>query len=128
MTLTFDAFRPGQDFGAHSFTLDRAVFAAWTALFPHDPATDTMPQGMTAPVFMRAYAALLQPRPPGNVHGAQRVEIIRLPRLGETLRTAIACAGKERKGERRWVTLEGVATGAYGAPAFRARMTVLWAA
>lgn len=128
MTLTFDAFQPGQEFGAHALTLDQPLFAAWSALFPHDPATDAMPQGMTAPVFMRAYAALLQPRPPGNVHGAQRFEIIRLPRLGETLTTRIACAGKERKGERRWVTLEGVTTGAGGAPAFLSRMTVLWAA
>ncbi len=128
MTLTFESFQPGHVFGALTYTLDKPVFEAWTALYPHDPATETMPHGMTAPVFMRAYAALVQPRPPGNVHGAQRFEVSRLPRLGETLTTTIACASKELKGSRRWVTLEGVTTGEGGAPAFRSRMTILWAA
>lgn len=128
MTLTFESFQPGQSFGSSAYTLDRPVFDAWTALYPHDPATDSMPHGMTAPVFMRAYAELVQPRPPGNVHGAQRFDLARLPRLGETLTTAITCAGKELKGGRRWVTLEGVTTGEDGALAFTSRMTILWAA
>lgn len=128
MTLTFESFQPGHSFGARTYTLDKPVFEAWTALYPHDAATDTMPHGMTAPVFMRAYAELVQPRPPGNVHGAQRFEVSRLPKLGETLTTSITCAAKELKGNRRWVTLEGVTTGEGGALAFKSRMTILWAA
>lgn len=128
MTLTFESFQPGHSFGSLAYTLDKPVFDAWSALYPHDPATDTMPHGMTAPVFMRAYAELVQPRPPGNVHGAQRFEVSRLPKLGETLTTAVSCAGKELKGNRRWVTLEGVTTGEGGALAFTSRMTILWAA
>jgi len=128
MTLTFEQFQPGESFGSLTYTLDKDVFDSWTALYPHDPATDTMPHGMTAPVFMRAYAELVQPRPPGNVHGAQRFEVSRLPRLGETLTTTVTCAGKELKGSRRWVTLEGITTGEGGALAFRSVMTILWAA
>lgn len=128
MTLTFEGFQPGQSFGSLTYVLDKPVFDAWTRLYPHDPATDIMPQGMTAPVFMRAYAELVRPRPPGNVHGAQRFEVTRLPKLGETLTTAVTCAGKELKGSRRWVTLEGMTTGEGGALAFRSRMTVMWAA
>ena len=128
MTLTFEQFQPGESFGSLTYTLDKGVFDSWTALYPHDPATDTMPHGMTAPVFMRAYAELVQPRPPGNVHGAQRFEVSRLPRLGETLTTTVTCAGKELKGSRRWVTLEGITTGEGGALAFRSVMTILWAA
>jgi hypothetical protein len=125
--ITYDDFTPGAVMGRSEALLDDAKLAAWAALFPEDDLGGVMPQGMVAVLAMRAYAEVVQPRPPGNVHAAQRFDIFRLPRAGELLTTTITCLAKEIRRERRRVTLRMDCGGAQG-PAFRGEMTVLWAA
>ena len=125
--ITYETFTPGEVMGSSAEVLDAAKLQAWQDLFPEDDLHGVMPHGMVAAIAMRAYAEVLQPRPPGNVHAAQRFELFRLPRAGERLTTTVTCLEKEiRKGRFR-VTLGMETVGSEG-PAFRGRMTVLWAA
>lgn len=125
--ITYDDFVPGAVMGSSSALLDAVKLRAWRDLFPEDDLDGVMPHGMVAAIAMRAYAEVVQPRPPGNVHAVQHFDLFRLPRAGETLTTTITCVGKEIRRDRRRVTLQMDCTGTEGA-AFRGRMTVLWAA
>ena len=99
----FAGFTPGEQIGARDYQLDRKVLDAWVGLFPEDDNGDLMPAGMVAGVTISAYSSILQPRPKGNVHGAQRFEIKKLPKVGDVLTTTLSCLDKELKRERRWV-------------------------
>ena len=125
--ITFDSFVPGQVMGSSASVLEVEQLRAWRALFPEDDLDGAMPHGMVAAIAMRAYAQVVQPRPPGNVHAAQHFDLFRLPREGEVLTTRVTCLAKEIRKDRRRVTLQMDCTGTEG-PAFRGRMTVLWAA
>jgi hypothetical protein len=124
----FETFAPGVVIGVRSLTLEPALVDNWVSLFPEDRDDDRMPAGMTAVIMSRAYSDMLRPRPAGNVHGAQRFSIKRLPRIGDTLVTTIACDSKELKGERRWVRFACETHHADGTPMFTGLMTTLWAA
>ena len=125
--FTFSTFRPGVEIGRRELVLDAGLVARWRELFPDDDTGDVMPAGMVAIVTSRAYSDILLPRPAGNVHGSQRFEVLRLPRIGERLTTSVGCESKEMKGERRWVHLATLTTDADREPCFRGRQTVLWA-
>jgi acyl dehydratase len=125
--ITYADFEPGRVMGSSDFTLGAAALDAWCRLFPADDLGGAMPHGMAAVIAMRAYVEVVQPRPPGNVHAAQRFEVVRLPRLGETLTTAVACVAKEIRRDRRRVTFGTETAGSDGRLAISGRMTVLWA-
>ena len=124
--LRFDSFEPGVALGEHRLLLTRELLAQWRELFPEHTASDVAPYGMAAILSSRAYCAVVAPRPPGNVHGAQRFEIRRMPSVGETVLTRIICASKRLKDGRRWVQFRMTASA--GTPCFEGLMTVLWAA
>ena len=121
-------FAIGEEIGCRDLVIAPELVARWRELFPEDRTGDVMPAGMVAIVTSRAYASILMPRPPGNVHGAQRFELFRLPRIGERVTTALSCAHKEMKGERRWVRFATATADADGNLCFRGEQTVLWAA
>lgn len=127
--ITFDDFVPGHCFGAIPITLDEQLWSSWIQLFPDDAAcAPDMPEGMTAVLVMRAYMELVAPRPPGNVHASQSFEVARLPRLGQTVTTAITCTGKELRNGRRWVDLATDSRNEGDEHLFTGRMRMIWAA
>lgn len=123
----FETFEPGHVIGTRTLTLDRDLVENWLRLFPDDRDGDRMPAGMIAAVYIRAYSDILLPRPPGNVHGAQRFQIARLPAIGDRLVTDLSCQSKELKGERRWVTFGSETRHESGTLLFSGLMTTLWA-
>ena len=123
----FAGFTPGAEIGAREYQLDQGVLDAWIELFPADANGDLMPAGMVAGVTISAYSSILQPRPKGNVHGAQRFEIKKLPKVGDQLTTSLSCLNKELKGARRWVYLKTETRFANGDLAFSGLMTSLLA-
>ena len=125
--FVFDTFQPGKPIGTSAFRLDRDLVEHWFSLYPEDRDGDRMPAGMTAVVLMRAYANTASPRPPGNVHGGQRFNIVRLPRIGDPLVTALVCDGKELKNGRRWVRIASETRRDDGTLLFTGLMTTLWA-
>jgi hypothetical protein len=123
----FDTFEPGKTIGSRTLTLDRDLLEQWFALYPDDRDSERMPPGMMAAVYSRAYSSILQPRPPGNVHGQQSFTVSKLPVVGDTLVTDLRCEGKEVKGERRWVRFASDTRRADGELMFSGLMTTLWA-
>lgn len=123
----FDTFEPGALIGTRSLTLERDLVERWLRLFPDDRDGERMPAGMTAAVYSRAYSDILLPRPPGNVHGAQRFRIAQLPSIGDTLVTNLRCESKELKGDRRWVRFASETRRHDDTLLFSGLMTTLWA-
>ncbi len=123
----FETFEPGKMIGSRTLTLSAELLQRWLTLFPDDRDGERMPPGMTAAVYSRAYSDILQPRPPGNVHGQQLFTIAKLPVVGDTLVTELRCEGKELKGERRWVRFASETRRQDGTLMFSGLMTTLWA-
>ena len=126
--LTFDTFEPGRAMGSHAIAIDEALVGLWHRLYPYDDAGGLMPPGMASVVTMRSYMAILTPRPKGNVHAGQTMQIVRLPRIGERLTTTISCRDKELRKERRLVHFLTETRVADGVLAFHGTTTSIWAA
>jgi len=131
--LTFATFTPGEIIGSAPVTLDQRLFDLWAALYPNDSHTDAsgallMPAGMTAVLLMNAYATILTPRPPGNIHAGQRFDIHRLPAFGDTVITELRCTSKVLKKDRRWIDFDSQSRAESGELLFSGNMTIIWAA
>jgi hypothetical protein len=100
----------------------------WRELFPDDDTGEVMPAGMMAVVSIKAYSDILVPRPAGNMHGEQRFEIARLPRVDEVLTTSLRCVSKEQKKGRNWIRYEINTSDETGELCFISFMNVIWAA
>jgi acyl dehydratase len=128
--ITFDDFRPGATMGESVQTLTPELAAGWQRIFGSDPAAGGAAQdaSLLVVMMMRAYLAVVAPRPPGNVHARQGLRLHGLPRPGEAVRNVVRCLGKERRRERRCVDLEIVGTGADGRALYTGTMALIWAA
>jgi hypothetical protein len=127
--MNFDDFKPGVSLGALEFDLDRKTIAEWSSLFPASETnrnSKQIPAGFVAVVAMRAYTHVCSIRPPGNIHGEQSYEIVRLPEIGSTIVTEVACTAKEIKRERRWLTFETTTRSRSGESLFRGVMRIAW--
>ncbi len=123
----FDDFVPGKTIGSFTLKLEHDLLEEWLEIFPEDRDGARMPPGMMAAVHIRAYAQVVHPRPPGNVHGKQVFRLAKLPEAGQDLCTTVSCERKELKGERRWVTFSLDTRGGDGKEMFSGLMTALWA-
>jgi hypothetical protein len=127
--ITFDDFVPGAAMGNSTERIGEDVLALWKRLYPWDaPAQGELPLGIATVLLMRAYMRILTPRPPGNIHARQQMELAAPARVGEEVTTAMQCLGKELKRERRYVELATRSTGDQGRLLFTGRMSLIWAA
>lgn len=127
--LTFDSFRPGASMGRTTETIGAEVMDSWQRLYPWDAApAGELPSGFATVLLMRAYMRILTPRPPGNIHVRQRLELLAGIAPREEVTTELECVSKELKRERRYVELACRASGEAGRPLFDGRMTIIWAA
>ncbi len=101
--FNYDHYEPGKSYGTRDFSVDDATIAKWRSVYPNDNDPGVMPGGMLAMISIDAVLTLNSPRPPGGVHGGQTFDILRMPRIGETLRTEVWCLDKEIKKDRKWV-------------------------
>ncbi len=125
--FVFDAYEAGRSYGEHSLVLSPDLCAAWEAEFGTAQGGTRVPASMLSLVVMRAYFAVITPRPPGNVHAGQSFSVQRLPRRGTTVVTEVCCLRKEMRKTRRIVWLGFKARDEDGA-LFTAEMTSLVAA
>lgn len=129
----FERLQAGLRIGHHDDRIDPGMLADWQALYggrdPDAPGAPA-PAGLATVLVMRAYLAVVNPRPPGNIHRLLSVRrVAPLPR-GVALRTTVHCIGRELKGDRRLVRF-GTACHALadGAPLLVAgELELLWAA
>ncbi|MBS77763.1 hypothetical protein [Variovorax sp.] len=128
--ILFDDFVPGARMG-ETHMVYRAEFASqWERIFgaPSGDADRAAEGASIATVMMmRAYMAVVSPRPPGNMHARQQIVLDGVPRLNEEVRTEVSCAAKEIRRDRRYVELLVDATGDGGRAIYRGRMTLIWA-
>lgn len=130
--VTYDTFEPGKTMGEAVLLLDDSHARSWQKIFgdtASSGANDAAEAaGLLVAMMMRAYLAVVTPRPPGNVHARQRFSLHALPRRGEAVRTVIRCDGKEIKRERRYVELLAQGTGDDGRVLYEGRLSLIWAA
>lgn len=126
--LIFDNFSVGRLMGSHAYTIDQAAFGRWIGLYPQDEAHyPKIPPGMALMVVMRAYMSILSPRPEGNIHAGQKLEVFDLPNVGDTVRTEITVRDKELRKNRRWVHLDTVTRNEAGGLVCRGENITIWA-
>lgn len=130
--ILFDDFQPGMPMGEYEEVYDAQQAGRWQTIFGSSAQEDanaaSEAASMAVVAMMRAFLHVVTPRPPGNVHARQQLQMHALPRLGETMRIAVACAGKEIRRERRYVDLGVRATGDGGRALFDGRISLIWAA
>lgn len=125
--LDFAALEPGRCYGTHVFALDAGLVADWCRLYGAPVARDTAPAGLVSVIAIRAFMATMPLRPPGGIHAGQRFVVQALPRVGETVRTTLHCAGKQARGGRLWVDLRMHCRGDDGRMLFDGEHSALWA-
>lgn len=127
--ILWDDFQPGAALGEFTLTFDADMAKAWQAIFGKDAAGSPAEGASIAlAAMMRAYATVVAPRPPGNVHARQRFTLDAPPAQGEAIRTIVTCGAKELKRERRYVDFHVRATGTDGRAIYSGILTIVWAA
>ncbi len=125
--ILFDDFEPGTQIGSQSLHIDEAMFDLWVSLYPNDAACrPVMPPGMMAMVVMRGYMYVIPQRPPGNIHAEQRIDLVQLPKIGDTVTTIYHCERREERVGRKWVYLTSDTADESGKLLFSGRMTTIW--
>ena len=128
LPITFEDFQPGEALGEASLDVDAAMLASLEAIYgvaaqPGRP----VPLPLCTALMMRAYLQVVSPRPPGNVHARQWLQLHAPLHAGDCVRTRVRCLAKELKAGRRWVTLEALGEVA-DHPVYTGRFTLIWAA
>jgi len=130
--ITFDDFVPGALLGERTELVSDALAGPWQRIFgtrPEDGAAGGAEAASLAVVLMmRAYLAVVAPRPPGNVHARQAFSLQAPPRRGEAVRSVVTCLDKELRRGRRYVELQVQGSGDGGRPLYSARLSLIWAA
>ena len=129
--ILFDDFVPGALMGERDEVYDATQAARWQALFGTQGSQDSVDAeaaSMAVINMMRGYLNLVTPRPPGNMHARQRLQMRNLPEPGETIRVAVRCIAKEVRRERKYMELQVTGNGTQGRALFDAQLTLIWAA
>ena len=120
-------FEKGQQFHTQGLLLDAERRALWEKVY--GPAEDgaPLPEGMVLATMMQGYIRAIQPRPPGNLHAAQRCTFNEtLPPWGATLDLSLTVSGKWQKNGRNWVTF-AVHMQDGATPVMNGEITTVWA-
>lgn len=129
--ILFDDFQPGRVLGSHALVYDAALAENWRRIF-QDAEGCTSSQAEAASIatllMMRAYLAVVSPRPPGNIHARQSMVFASLPMAGDKLDITIECKAKEIKRGRRYVELLALGKAGDNTPIFQGVLTLIWAA
>jgi len=126
--ITFADFEPGSPLGSHVEACAPALAKSWQSIFGSADAGSAAQGASIAVVLaMRAYLAVVSPRPPGNIQARQRFQVHGLPRAGETVRSEVRCLDKQVKRERFYVDLQVQGSGDDGRVLYTAVMTLIWA-
>lgn len=130
--IFFEDFQPGLLMGECVEVYDTQQAQRWQAIFGAEveqaEESETEAASMAVVSMMRAYLNVVAPRPAGNVHARQRLNMHTLPTPGEAIRVSVTCAGKELRRDRKYVELLVQGCGAGNRPLFDGLITLIWAA
>lgn len=126
--LRFDDFQIDAPLGSNVQRVDPALLSGWKEIYGSSAETRA-PVGVVSVLAMRSYAAVVTPRPDGNIHANQSFNVHQPLQAGERVVVSYRCVEKFMKKERRFVRFEGKAIGADdGRPRFDASMLIIWGA
>jgi len=100
--FTFDRLQPGELVGCRSERIERRALTIWNTIYGGNDGPQ-VPAGFAAVLVMRAYLAIVSPRPPGNIHRALTVRAHRPLPYDEPLLSAVTCTAKQLRNGRRYV-------------------------
>ncbi len=103
---TFDRFKTGEHIGRSTQTIDQQTADRWHALYKSPHKEGGLPYGFVQLIVMRAYAEVVKPRPPSNIHAAYSCRLAALPSLAREIQASVDCAEKYLRGERKMVKFE----------------------
>lgn len=124
----FDDFSAGALLGSHQMVYDDALVDHWQRIFGSAPMPQAQAASLAVVIMMRAFLAVVSPRPPGNIHAKQLLRFSRLPTPGDQITTTIRCRSKDIRRGRRYVELEANACRQGGGFLFQGVLTLVWAA
>lgn len=125
---TFNRFVVGHSIGSSIQTISSDLWKKWEGIFEEPISDNRPPLGMAQFLVMRAFTDVIQPRPPGNIHVGQRMEIYSTPALGQCMLAEIRCADKYVKSDRKLVILEVRFSDQESyILLFKSRITIFWA-
>jgi hypothetical protein len=130
--ILYDDFVPGAPMGEWTQVYDDEQAKRWQAIFGDAPEKEgngaSEGASMAVIAMMRGYLNVVTPRPPGNVHARQRLQMHGIPRPGESIRLTVRCSGKALRRERKYVELTVLGNGVGDRALFDAVLTLIWAA
>jgi hypothetical protein len=126
--ILYADLQPGSHMGTHTDVYDQAMSDRWRSIFAGEPSSAAEQASMSLVLAMRALLSIVAPRPPGNVHGRQKMTSHALPRLGENVRSEVMCLRKEIKRERMYVDFAVKGRGEDERILYEAQMSLIWAA
>lgn len=124
---TYNDFQPGYEFGATHFRIAAERIRSWAEIYGGEDQPH-VPPGLLIVEMMKAYLDLVHPRPPGNIHAAQRLHCIDMAVPADAVFTASVCCHEkaQRKG-RGWVTFD-VTLRTGKRDVLRGEIVTIWAA
>lgn len=127
--ILFDDFEVGSEMGTSTEVLSEDQLTQWATLYPWDAAHgDAAPSGIATVLMMRAYLAVVSPRPPGNLHVRQQMNLHAPIAKTGAVSTTISCKSKELKAGRRKLELWAEGRSAEGHALYDGTITLYWAA
>ena len=125
---TYDRFIEGSAIGSTLKQLDSNTIDRWNVIYDSGRFLDHMPRGLAQVIIMSAYTEVVQPRPPGNLHLGQNVEVYGIPKVGDQMSCKVFCIGKQKKKGKCLVTFQvDVGLVSTSVTLFKGQLTVLWA-
>lgn len=104
---SYDAFTPGEVLGRIAIPLDEVRIALWSKVFPNPVPTSRLSQSVLISAMMEGYLKIAQPRPPGNIHAAQKVRFFGINAVvGQTLHITTSCREKSVRSNRKWISFD----------------------
>jgi len=102
-TWTFEKLEAGTLIGSSTQRIGKEITAAWASIYEPLDGRERLPYGVAQLVTMKAYADVVAPRPPGNIHAAQRCDLYELPAISNAVTADVYCVEKYVRRNRNMV-------------------------
>ncbi|NCF74353.1 MAG: hypothetical protein GWP67_12710 [Gammaproteobacteria bacterium] len=100
---TFEKFEVGALIGSSLQRVDDEFIKSWGSIYGVIDRNGSLPYGAAQLLIMKAYAEVVQPRPPGNIHATQKCRLNSVPVLGRETKVSVSCTAKYIRGNRKVV-------------------------
>ena len=125
---TFERFIAGSSIGSTIQEVTSDELKYWETIYGINPSKGDVPLGLVQVKVMSAYTDVVQPRPKGNIHLGQRVEVRSVPPIGRPMLAAVGCKEKRQKRDKNLVLFQvKVSDQASGDFLFEGALTIAWA-